>query len=207
MLFSVDADARPYAEETIKKSRFIARLRRVDSEAAFTAFLADVREIERGAGHHCYACVIGEDEGTRIERFSDDGEPGGTAGAPMLAALHGRGLVNVAAVVSRYYGGVNLGAGGLVRAYSGTVIAALETTELRPRVRAQLFRLAVEHATAGWVQAELRRQGVEVVEVAYAEQAVITVATAEPSGLQVAVAEITSGATDLVHVGHVWRER
>ena len=205
MLFSLDADARPYAEETIKKSRFIGRLRRVESEEAFAAFLAEVREIERGAGHHCYAYVIGDDEESRIERFSDDGEPGGTAGAPMLAALHGRGLVNVAAVVSRYYGGVNLGAGGLVRAYSGTVIAALETAALRPRVRAQLFRLQVEHATAGWVEAELRRRGIEVVKVGYGEHSVITVASSDPDGLRTAVAEITSGAAELVPVGHFWR--
>ena len=205
MLFSLAADARPHAEELIKKSRFIARVRRVDSEAAFTAFLTEVRELERGAGHHCYGCVIGEDEESRIERFSDDGEPGGTAGAPILAALHGRGLVNVAAVVSRYYGGIKLGAGGLVRAYSGTVIAALEFAELRPRVRAQLFRLAVQHATAGWVEAELRRRGIEVVDVGYAERATLTVTTENPTLLESAVAEITSGAVQLVPAGHVWR--
>ncbi len=204
MLFSLAADARPHAEELIKKSRFIARVRRVDSEAAFTAFLTEVRELERGAGHHCYGCVIGEEE-SRIERFSDDGEPGGTAGAPILAALHGRGLVNVAAVVSRYYGGIKLGAGGLVRAYSGTVIAALEFVELRPRVRAQLFRLAVQHATAGWVEAELRRRGIEVVDVNYAERATLTVTTDNPTLLESAVAEITSGAVQLVPAGHVWR--
>lgn len=205
MPVSLDPEARPRSEQIIKKSRFLARLRYVDSEKAADAFLAAARESERGAGHHCFAYLIGDENETRIERYGDDGEPGGTAGAPILNALKGRDLVNVIAVVSRYYGGIKLGTGGLARAYSGTVIAALEDVELRPRIRSQAFRLAVEHATAGSVEADLRGRGFEVAAVRYGLQAEFTVVSADGAALEAAVGEITSGTAELIHVGHVWR--
>lgn len=201
MPFTLDPDARPYAEELIKKSRFIARLRRVEEESEFEELLAVARAAERGAGHHCYAYIV-EGE-SRIERHSDDGEPGGTAGAPMLSVLKSKDLVNIAAVVSRHFGGVKLGTGGLARAYAGAVTAALEGIELRPRVRSQRYQLAVEHAEAGWVEAELRGRGFEVAEVAYAERAILTIVGDER--LQAVVAELTSGRGELVHIGHIWR--
>ncbi|ORA39307.1 IMPACT family protein [Mycobacterium aquaticum] len=204
MSFSLDPEARPYFEETIKKSRFIARLRHCSSEEEASEFLALARELERGAGHHCFAYVLGDEIESRIERYSDDGEPGGTAGAPILAVLKARELVNVVAVVSRYYGGIKLGTGGLTRAYSGTVTSALESTPLQARVRMQVFTLAVDHAEAGWVEAELRRRGFEVDGVHYGQKAVIRVRCAEAATLDSAVAEITSGRGELVHMGHVW---
>jgi len=111
-------------EDVIKKSRFIARAARVDSPEAAADFLADVREPE--ATHNCWAYKIGE-----AYRFSDDGEPGGTAGRPILAAIEGQQLDHVVVVVTRYFGGIKLGAGGLVRAYGGT---AAECLRLAPRV-------------------------------------------------------------------------
>jgi uncharacterized YigZ family protein len=204
MPFSLDPEATPYSEETIKKSRFIARLGHAGREDDANGFVAHVRELERGAGHHCFAYVIGDEGETRIERYSDDGEPSGTAGAPILSVLKARDLVNVVAVVSRYYGGVKLGTGGLTRAYSGTVTSALESTTLQARVRLQVFTLAVDHAEAGWVEAELRRRGFDVDGVDYGQKAVITVHCAEATTLDSAVAEITSGRGQLVHLGHVW---
>lgn len=205
MPFSLEPEARPYFEETIKKSRFIARLRHTDSEAAVDQFIAAVRDDERGAGHHCSAYIVGDEDESRIERYNDDGEPSGTAGTPILHVLKAREIVNVTAVVSRYYGGVKLGAGGLARAYSGTVVGALDTATLRPRKRSQLFQLAVDHAEAGWVEAELRGRGFEVAGVDYGQRAVITIVCAEPTYLESTVAEITSGRGELVHRGHVWR--
>jgi uncharacterized YigZ family protein len=203
--FTLDPAARPQAEQTIKKSRFIARVRHVDSEAAAYAFISEVHEVERAAGHHCFGYIIGDDEPTRITRYNDDGEPSGTAGMPILQALRGKELVNVAAVVSRYWGGILLGAGGLSRAYSGTATLALEQARLLPRVRRELFRLTVDHADAGWVQADLRARGFVVVDVAYGAAAVFTLSCEDPDSLHSAVAAITSGRGELVGAGHHWR--
>lgn len=205
MPYTLDPDATPTAEALIKRSRFIARLRHVESEDQAAELIALARQAEKGAGHHCFAYVIGDDEESRIERHSDDGEPGGTAGAPILAALRGHDLVNVAAVVSRHYGGVKLGTGGLARAYGGTVSAALDSASLRPRSRRQVYRLAADHAEAGRLEAELRGRGFEVPEVAYDTRATLTVVCADTDQLSCAVADLTAGQGELIHVGQVWR--
>lgn len=205
MPFTLDPEARPCAEALIKKSRFIARLRHVDSEDAVAELMVVARDADRGADHHCSAYIIGDEDEGRIERCSDDGEPGGTAGAPMLQALKGRDLVNVAAVVSRYFGGVKLGAGGLARAYGGTVIAAIENANLRPRLRLQVYRVTADHAEAGRLESELRRRGFEVADVTYGQRAALTVICADGSQLSSAIGDLTSGRADLTHLGHVWR--
>ena len=99
-----------------KKSRFIAEIRPVESEEEATAFIAEVKKKYWDARHHCSAFTIGENN--EVARCSDDGEPAQTAGRPMLDVLLGRELHNVCAVVTRYFGGILLGAGGLVRAYT-----------------------------------------------------------------------------------------
>lgn len=205
MPFSLGPDDRPGVEHLIKKSRFIARLRMAESEEAAVDFIASTRAADRGARHHCFAYVIGDDEESRIERSSDDGEPGGTAGMPMLNALKARDLVNVVAVVSRYFGGIKLGAGGLSRAYGGAVTAAIETATLRPRISWQVFHLAADHADAGRVEAELRARGFEVADVAYGERATLTVMCTDETRLHTVVDELTSGAGELHHVRRVWR--
>lgn len=108
-------------EEEVGGSRFIAFAKPVASLDEAFAFLAEVRELHPSATHHCHAFRVGEEQ-----RFSDDGEPGGTAGRPMLEVILKRDLDRVATVVVRYYGGRKLGAGGLVRAYSGAVAKALD---------------------------------------------------------------------------------
>lgn len=205
MPYSLGPDDRPGVEHLIKKSRFIARLRLAESEDAAVDFIASTRAAERGAGHHCFAYVIGDDEQSRIERSGDDGEPGGTAGMPMLNALRARDLVNVVAVVSRYFGGIKLGAGGLSRAYGGAVTAAIETATLRARISWQVFHLDADHADAGRVQAGLRARGFDVADVAYGERATLTVMCTDDARLRAVVDELTSGAGELHHVRRVWR--
>lgn len=205
MHYSLDPAATPYAEEVVKKSRFIARLRRVDSQDTFEEFLASARAADPGAGHHCFAYVIGDDAESRLERYSDDGEPGGTAGVPILTALKARGLVNVAAVVSRYFGGIKLGTGGLARAYSGSVNSALEGVVLVARTRSQVFHLPVDHETAGRVEAELRRRGFDVTGVEYGRQAVLTVMCPDAAELEAAVGAVMSGSGHITCVGQTWR--
>ena len=118
-------------QEEVKKSRFIAHAERADTIDAALAFVERVSVPD--ASHNCWAYRIGQ-----TYRYSDDGEPGGTAGKPIYAAIEGRGIDHVALVVTRYFGGVKLGAGGLVRAYGGCASNCLrqaQTEEIRPRKR------------------------------------------------------------------------
>ncbi|WP_016932174.1 IMPACT family protein [Rhodococcus sp. R1101] len=191
-------------ETEVKHSRFLAAVRRVDTADAALAFVDEQRRLYPDARHHCWAFVVGDDRSMRAERSSDDGEPGGTAGIPMLQVLHHRDLVNVAVVVTRWFGGIKLGAGGLVRAYSGAVTAALDETSLVERRQQEKFTLAIDHAEAGRVEAELRGRGVAVLDVAYADRVVLTVAGRERGELEGWVASLTSGAAELEPAGVDW---
>jgi uncharacterized YigZ family protein len=116
---------RARAEEIILRSRFITSAGPTGSPEAARVFIAGVRAEFPDATHHCYAFVVGPPGSTAQLGMSDDGEPGGTAGRPMLAVLLGSGIGDIAVVVTRYYGGTKLGTGGLVRAYSSGVKAVL----------------------------------------------------------------------------------
>ena len=112
------------AQEEIKKSRFICHVKRVYSEEEARAFIAAIKKEHYKATHNCSAFIIGEK--SDIKRTSDDGEPSGTAGVPMLGVLEKHKLTNLCVVVTRYFGGIKLGAGGLIRAYAGSVALAIK---------------------------------------------------------------------------------
>ena len=122
-------------EFIINKSRFIGYACPCQTEEEALAFLKQIREKHRDATHNCYAYVIGENAG--IMRYNDDGEPSGTAGMPMMEVIKARGMVNCCVVVTRYFGGILLGAGGLVRAYSHGCAIALNAAQV---VKMQLSR-------------------------------------------------------------------
>ena len=115
-------------EVVINKSRFIGYARPVQTAEEALAFLDRIRTLHRDATHNCYAYIIGQNAG--VMRYSDDGEPGGTAGMPIIEVMKARGVVDCAVVVTRYFGGVLLGAGGLVRAYSHTCALALNAAQV-----------------------------------------------------------------------------
>ena len=141
-------------ELVVKKSRFITRVSHVDSLADAETVIAAVRKQYWDARHNCTALVVGP--GGDQQRSSDDGEPSGTAGIPMLEVLRQRGLTDVVAVVTRYFGGVLLGAGGLVRAYSTAVSQALDSAALvRRELRAEVV-LTTGHSEAGRLEHVLR---------------------------------------------------
>lgn len=112
------------AEQDIKKSRFICQAKRVESEEEARAFIQAVKKEHYKATHNCSAFILGEK--SEIKRSSDDGEPSGTAGVPMLGVLENHDLTNVCMVVTRYFGGIKLGAGGLIRAYASSVALAIK---------------------------------------------------------------------------------
>lgn len=119
-------------EITIERSRFIGYAARVENEADAKEFVAKIRKANSLATHNCYAYVASADG--NIMKFSDDGEPQGTAGQPILEVLKARGLRMTAVVVTRYFGGIKLGAGGLVRAYSGVAAATLDRAKLAQNI-------------------------------------------------------------------------
>ena len=130
-------------EFIINKSRFIGHGRPCATEEEALAFLAEMRAKYKDATHNCYAYIIGANLG--VMRYSDDGEPGGTAGMPIIEVMKARGVTNCAVVVTRYFGGVLLGAGGLVRAYQGLVKLGLETLPVREKEASSLMTIEVEH--------------------------------------------------------------
>lgn len=204
MPFTLPAGADVEVETEVKHSRFVAVLRRVDGPVKAQEFLDEQRRRHPDARHHCWAYVTGNEPSERAERSGDDGEPGGTAGVPMLQVLRARDLVDVAVVVTRWFGGVKLGAGGLVRAYSGAVSAVVDAARLVGRERLDLLALEVGHDTAGRVEAELRGRGVAVVDTAYGSVVTLTLATRDPARVADVVAEITSGAAELAPAGTRW---
>ncbi len=132
-----------------KKSRFIASLKPVSSEEEALAFIDRVRKKYYDARHNCFAYLLREGG---IARSSDDGEPSGTAGRPMLEALRGAGLTNVAAVVTRYFGGTLLGTGGLVRAYTQAVQQALAGSEIVAMGLGMRYKVTVDYGMTGKLQ-------------------------------------------------------
>jgi uncharacterized YigZ family protein len=192
------------AEVEDRGSRFLCTLRRVADEDAARDLVSALRREHWDARHHCSAFVLGPD-GT-LQRSSDDGEPAGTAGAPMLEVLKGAGVSDVTAVVSRWFGGTLLGAGGLVRAYGDAVRAALaEAGTLRRSLLTELA-LDLDHADAGRVEGELRARGVRVLDVAYDARVRLLLAATpgEVDRLGEVVAAATAGTGLLEPVGERW---
>jgi uncharacterized YigZ family protein len=130
-------------EKDIKKSRFIAHIAQVFSEEEANEFIKKIRQQEAGATHNCTAFIVKEN--VLIERMSDDGEPSGTAGSPILNVLQQQNLQNVAVVVTRYFGGIKLGAGGLIRAYSSTTAEAVKEIGLVENRIQQGFELTIPY--------------------------------------------------------------
>lgn len=132
--------------EEIKKSRFISLLAHTEGLAAVRAFLEKTKQDYPGARHYCWACVAGRPNDSQQLGFSDDGEPAGTAGKPILAQLQGRQIGEVTAVVIRYYGGIKLGTGGLVKAYGGGVQHALDQLSVVRKLARSVYRLECDYA-------------------------------------------------------------
>jgi uncharacterized YigZ family protein len=153
------------AEIEVKRSRFRCHVARVDGEEAARSVVDDARRTHWDARHHCSAFRIGP--AGDVQRSSDDGEPSGTAGAPMLEVLARRGVTDVVAVVTRWFGGTLLGTGGLVRAYSDAVTAALDHVGTRDRLLMRRLHVHVDHATAGRLDGTIRNAGITVHDVAF----------------------------------------
>lgn len=201
-------------ETEIRRSRFLTYLGRVEDDAGAREMVAALRRRHHDARHVCNAYILGPDRDRM--RSNDDGEPAGTAGVPMLEALvhretpgGGADLTDVCAVVVRWFGGVKLGAGGLVRAYSESVSGALGSAPLVTRSRLALLGVSAPHADAGRWENELRAAGVAVLAADYGASGVrLTVGvpdTAEDrDGFTARLADVTAGAGHAEHIGEDW---
>lgn len=162
------------AEETIHRSRFIVTIARVSSSEEAKAFIDSVRAEHAQATHNCWAYVAGEPGSTAQVGASDDGEPKGTAGRPMLTVLLHCGVGEIAAVVTRYFGGVLLGTGGLVRAYQGLVKLGLESLPITERVPTRKITITLEHRHVNLALREFETVGVSILEKNFALDATFT---------------------------------
>lgn len=181
-------------EIEITRSRFLTRLVRVEREDEAREVIASVRAEHPRARHHCSAFVLGPDG--RVQRSNDDGEPSGTAGAPMLDALVSAGLSDVVAVVTRYFGGVLLGAGGLTRAYRAAVAEAVAgAVRVRRGVR-RAVSVTAGYEVAAQIESEARRRGYTVGGAEYTDVVTQHYAVAEDEVARLAdlAAELSAGS-------------
>lgn len=180
------------AELEVRRSRFICTLTRLDSESEAAGFLDRHRRAHRDAAHNCTAFVLGDNG--EISRSSDDGEPAGTAGVPMLQVLIRHSLTNTLAVVTRYFGGTKLGAGGLVRAYGEAVSTAIQRVGLVERKPVVTMTITVDHGSAGRLVADLHGLGY-LPDVRYGAAVEIDVSVLEPdaAAFTAQIAEATAG--------------
>lgn len=159
------------SEIEIKKSRFICSFKRVTTEEEAKTFIQAVKKEHWKANHNCSAFVIGDK--SEIQRSSDDGEPSGTAGIPMLEVLKKNELINVVAVVTRYFGGIKLGAGGLIRAYTQAVSHGLTEVGIVEGTLQQELAVAITYPQLGKLENFLELQQVTVKETRYTDQVIV----------------------------------
>ena len=158
-------------EIVIKRSRFIGYAKPVSTEEEAVAFIEEIKRQHRAANHNCSAYVVGERD--QFQKASDDGEPSGTAGKPILEVIKNKGLKNVAVVVTRYFGGILLGAGGLVRAYTDGAVAGIEAAEEIIYVLHQEVFVDVDYTWYGRLENELHNRGTRVGEAQFSDRVLV----------------------------------
>ncbi len=166
-------------EQDVKKSRFIATMGHAENRACAVAFIDAVRTEFPDAAHNCWAYVAGPPANTLAVGMSDDGEPHGTAGRPMLNVLQHKGIGEIVVVVTRYFGGVKLGAGGLVRAYASTVQQAIDVLPVHERVDYRQGRITVSYAHENPVRHLLDTLQLSVIQAEYGDQVVLNLKVPE----------------------------
>ena len=179
-------------EVEIKKSRFICFLKRIETEEEAKAFIQQIKKEHWKANHNCSAFVLGDHH--EIQRSSDDGEPSGPAGVPMLEVLKKNDLINVCAVVTRYFGGTKLGAGGLIRAYSGSVAQAIVHTGIvEGRLQQEVF-VQLDYSNWGKMENFIASENLAVKDTQFTDRVVVTCMVDENQ-----VADFEAQVTDLLN--------
>ena len=163
-------------EIEIKRSRFITTLARTDTPEEARSLIDEVKADHPQARHNCSAYLIDPQDAAPLQHSSDDGEPSGTAGTPMLEALRASNTWNATAVVTRYFGGILLGGGGLVRAYSTSVSEAVASARIAYLADRCVLRTDLDPSDAGRIEGELRAKGATVLDTVWASRVSLTIA-------------------------------
>ncbi|WP_058306676.1 YigZ family protein [Gracilibacillus massiliensis] len=184
-------------QQIIQKSRFIGYVKRVTSEEEAQDFIQSIKKKHADANHNCSAYMIGEHD--QIQKANDDGEPSGTAGVPILEVLKKRELKDTVVVITRYFGGTKLGAGGLIRAYSSTTTLAINTTGVVERKRMRTFYIKVDYTLLGKIENELRQSTYLLENIEYLDVVTIHVRVliGEENFFIDWITDLTSGNADI----------
>ena len=187
------------SEFTEKRSRFISHLWRVETEAEARARIEETKKKYYDARHNCWCYILKEGN---VVRYSDDGEPQGTAGQPMLQVVLHSGIGEVAAVVTRYFGGIKLGTGGLVRAYQGCVSDTLKELPVKKFIEMKAFRVRISMAYIGVLKRLLGQVGAETLEENYSAEAdfLVNVPIKEEKRFAASLVSLTSGSAAVSEV-------
>lgn len=185
-------------EFEIEKSRFICYLNRAFNEEEAKAYILRIKKLHPNATHHCSAFLIGEH--SELQRSNDDGEPSGTAGVPMLESLRMNKMNDVVAVVVRYFGGIKLGAGGLIRAYSKSVSEAIKLAPLTDKVLTYKYSLTFSYDLIGKLDYFLAHHDTEILNKEYDER-VTYIYRSRSDDLNDAIQEIASGSAEINFLG------
>ncbi|SEN24507.1 uncharacterized protein, YigZ family [Terribacillus saccharophilus] len=184
-------------EIVIQKSRFIGHVKRVETEEEAINFVQKIKKEHKDATHNCSAYMIGEHD--LIQKASDDGEPSGTAGVPILEVLKKKGLKDTAVVVTRYFGGIKLGAGGLIRAYSGSASQSIDEIGVVKRQLMQLAEIHIDYTLLGKVENELRQSAYTLRNIEYADRVVLHAAfqSGQEEEFQAYVTDMTNAQAEI----------
>lgn len=176
----------------IQKSRFIGYVKRVETEEAAQSFISEIKKKHHDANHNCSAYMIGDNN--QIQKANDDGEPSGTAGVPMLEVLKKQDLKDTVIVVTRYFGGIKLGAGGLIRAYGSTTSQAIAATGVVERQLMQGISIVVSYSLLGKLENVLRNSDHVLDSINYLEQVefIVYVRNGEEAKFREWITDITS---------------
>ena len=186
-------------EQEVKRSRFISDIAQAESKANALAFIAQIKQREPDASHHCWAYIAGHPIESIERGCSDDGEPQGTAGKPMLNVLQHKNIGEIVVVISRYFGGIKLGAGGLVRAYSSSVQQAVDALPLSQRIITNRAVVHIPFALESNIRHLLETSGITIRESYYLDdvQLHIEVEYGKESELYSAIQEKSAGKAEL----------
>lgn len=184
-------------ELVIKKSRFICSLKRVNIEPAAQEFIKEIQAQNKKANHNCFAYMIGDND--QVQRESDNGEPSGTAGVPILESLQLAKLHNVVAVVTRYFGGIKLGAGGLIRAYSNVTTKAIHQAGLVQRIQQATLNITVSYRQHDLLLYYLKEKQLEIANEQYGAN-VVTSVFVDTDQVKATIQDLTNRFNDQLEI-------
>lgn len=194
------------SELIIQKSRFITYVNRVETEQEAQSFIDDIKNQHKSANHNCSAYLIGEHD--NIQKANDDGEPSGTAGFPMLEVLKKQGLKDTVVVVTRYFGGIKLGGGGLIRAYGKATTEGIFSAQIVERKLHYIMKVSIDYTWLGKVENEIRNSEYPLDRIEYADlvELYIFVPTDKEEIFSGWITEITNGQAVFERVGEEFLE-